>query len=687
MNVSPLITLALLPLSSTPIFATDAPLITTSSATGVQETVRDRAIKFPALAHIPADAQMWLAINFTNTTVSVDKACGTLGTDSPFPEELELVDSVAIGSMGDSPRFIHHAANILACLGAKATTEFLQKEWTPHVQSPEVRETLSNTLYTIGGRHMEQFSRDVFQAPIPHLRVVVTAKPGYEAMLEEAGRRLGEFIRECLHAEFVSTDRKTIHTTRRRLLQKMGIPAMLLQGTEDSDIYLSYRMEGNSLIFTLADNVEKLTPVQQEEDSVLSTDKCACIDGMCTGFSLAAMHITPATLQALGQAINTTVNSPLGATAEVLHELAARHPQLASPLQQAGDGLQVLGEQLSALSPQPTRPLNITLWQDGDVHMLAECDACGAEFTTAQVRAAAPANALFHAYGSSLRLNSSTASAKALYSAARDIALGIAPTLSTRHAMSMRGVCHIIGADAELPMHLTEPLCRWHEGLGDGWVLTMDFAALGIEDFAFATLDCPPEAWTSVPAIRANFNVSNRALLEENRETATGLLVTLAGLFDSSAADDVVNMLHYTPEKQTDGSTLYTRVDKSRAKEGLLPSCTVTDTELTFATSPYVRHAYTGTPRSSISGWHFIVNISPFVEYAHNIKELSKAHWEWARQHGINDDIFEWNVQNLTEEHHLLCLFRSLISTAKLSLTTEEGMLRLRLHLTTPFLQ
>ena len=687
MKITPLITLALLPLSSAPIFAEETPSINTTATPGVQELVRDRAIKFPALAHIPADAQMWLAINFTNATVSMDKACCTLSTDSPFPEELELVDSVAIAGMDDTPQFIQHVSGLLTCLGAKLTTEFLQKEWTPNVRSTEVRETLYNIISTAGGRQMEKLTLDSLQAPIPHLRVVVTAKPGYEAMLAEAGRRLAAFMGEYTNAEFLPTDKKTLHTTRHNLLQNMGIPAMLLQGTANDDIYLSFRMKGNSLILILADDEAKLSHVQREEESVLATDKCAGIDGMGTGFSLAAMHVTPTMLQALGQAVNDTLQTPLLTAAEIMRELSSQHPQLAAPLQQASKGLQSMQEQLSALCPQASRPLDITLWQDGDVHLLAECDACGAEFTTAQVRAATPDNAVIHAYGSSLRFNSPASSAKAIYSAARDIAQGIAPTLSTRHAMVVRGITHIIGAEAEMPTHITAPLCHWHEGLGNGWVATMDFAALGVEDFAFATLDCPPKALTSAPAIRANFNVANRALLEDNYATAAGLLVTLTGLIDSDAADDMTNMLHYAPHPQTDGSTLYTRVDKNRAEDGLLPACKVTDTELTFASSPYVQQAYTGTPHSNISGWHLFVNLTPFVEHAHNIMELSKAHSEWARQNGINDDIFKWNQQFLTEEYDLLCLFRSLISAAKLSLTTEEGMLRLRLQLTTPFLK
>ena len=71
MKITPHITLALLPLCSAPLFAEEPPPITTTATPGVQELVRDRAIKFPALAHIPADAQMWLAINFTNATVSM----------------------------------------------------------------------------------------------------------------------------------------------------------------------------------------------------------------------------------------------------------------------------------------------------------------------------------------------------------------------------------------------------------------------------------------------------------------------------------------------------------------------------------------------------------------------------------------------------------------------------------------
>ena len=670
MKLLPLITLALLPLSSTPIFAEEPPAQNTTTQPNIAATVTDRSLKFQALAHIPANAEAWMAINLGNTLMTYDKACGEMSIESTRPVELDLIDSVAIAGMSNTPQFIEHTAEALAHLSAYAITEHLQ-ESKNSCTDDATSQALQHALMTESARHTEKLMYALLNAPIPNLYLVVTAKPGYESMLAEAGRRLGVGIRETLGTDGRFFTGNGIHTTRHGLLKTLGVPSMLLEGVDNSDIYLTYRMVGNSLIFTLADKKEKLIRVEKAEDSILATEQCAHIDLVGTGLSMVAAHVAPATLQAIADGASANLQAPFASACKIINTVATLHPQLAEQLQTAITGLQSLQEQLSQLPPCPTKPLNITLWQNGDVHLLAECDACGAEFTTAQVRATAPSNALLHCYGSGLKLPQSPDFSK-VYAAVGAVAHGLTGDMSEPY--------HVAS-------HRLSPLSRMYEGLGSGWVVTVDFAGLGTMYFPYATDIYPPDAISSTPSIRFSLNVADRTLLEQNREAAVGTLVALAGMLDEYAANEVTNMLTYSAQAQEDGSTLFTRVENSRTEEGFAPVCSLTDTELTFATTPNVLRAYSCTPHSTVSGWHLHFNMAPMLNYAANMVELSKARLIWAQQNGIRDDIFLNDLNILSSEQALLSFFGRVISEGKISLTTENGKLRLQLQLTTPCLK
>lgn len=566
----------------------------TTDATGVN--VAQMAQTYPALAYVPAKADTYVTFNVGKILQIIEKS--KTRVCAPTQDALKALDSVAVATSSENAKCL----NDLQPLIAKAIKLGFSMEIMKGLSvafSPEMMQIATTALGTKNEEEILMETANTLAGYLTELKPLYTVaklSPGQEAVLQQ--------IRELDKQQQVTSipgldswfengwSGVCVDLSKAPQDMLAEVPPTVLEKLKNSKFYLVYRVEGDTIISALATNPADLEYAATPETSVLATASAATLNVAAGQNALLAANIGTNILNAVNNLSKTTITTPAAVLTDFFNAVAQQQPNMAGEMQKAVTGINNVATELLKLSPEQKHPLTLVLWHDGDLHMQADCDACGMEFTQAPVNTQAPENAILHAYGTNIS-NLPALNLDAIITGAFTVGKGIAYTMESRPRQELLN--NIMGVEFIYRMlpGFAKPLISMHESLGNGWSCSVTKA---------------PESATG--HVVADFNLADRAALEQGWKETTQVALNIASFVDKSAVDAIKQQLEAFTTTTDGKATVYTWAQGSQML-GITPGCAVTDTKLVIGSDAATNAKRANTASSTnFSGIGIHVNLN-----------------------------------------------------------------------------
>lgn len=327
-----------------------------------------RAAFLPAGALLPADTDSFLL--FTNVD-KVLKRCGA--ADSPQAAMFTGIESVAFGMSDKAVRMMLALLENSAVLQSSDETSVqLAQIWSEHATEP-VKKAIQEVMAASSAQTEQLYSQILQQFRVEPAYMALTVKPeAVPAMQMLVGMLAGQLSEGKLE--------NIVKANGFTGVKIPDIPLSLGEGAEkELEVYLMYRMEGNSLLVVLCGEPGQAQAPASAGDSVLGK---AELLNSCIGSDTVAVGSYSATLSnALSSGFMPEI--AVNFVSSVFRKLAADVPAFGRSGVYAADGLEFIMQQLGQLVPTAATPTQFYVQLDEDVRIETVQDAGGMSFAPA----------------------------------------------------------------------------------------------------------------------------------------------------------------------------------------------------------------------------------------------------------------------------------------------------------------
>ncbi len=618
------------------------------------DTSAARAQLFPALAYLPQGTDTYITGNVKETIAVVNKLAGK--TIWELPHEVQQLDTFAVGITNGTESMLSPLMELI-CTGVTMVDE------NGDISHSDQEKLLRQAVALLKG--------------VKPLYLVVTAETEDEAKTAMAEINFALALAGG-QAPFIKLSKQQdwqLYTCKLSDIPQdvSEIPAELLG---DLAVSIATRRQGNAVVIALTVNPEELKTAPTAADSVLGTAAAQALDAATGAKGLAALSISPDILNAIS---NNAVKAQK-LSLELANSLLQQ--QNAPQTEQLMKDARVLCDLFAKYVPTVKVPISATLWQDGNLHLSLQGDACGIAFTEASVHAQAPEDALVYAYGSTVSSYPCPTMAET-DTLVSTIAHIIELTESREEADLLRSAY----ADAKEVLAHARNIS---DALGNGWCAVFDGSGvakqyLDYEYYSLGKTDAP------APCFAAAIQLNNRAKFETAVADTYQAIMELAEKY----APDSIEMIElaFTPTIASQGFvTTYTLDDIVDEDEGIIPCAMLTNSAVSVGTTPAkaLSLCTAANGNTPVSGFVVHVNLAPAL----NLEKQALQNEEKRLAALQNAQADEYNLQlaqsgidaqkeNVQEIQKLLNSVRD----ATMTCTAEGGILNLHINANTPALK
>lgn len=655
--------------------------------TAVVEQKASSQESFGALASLPADADMWIALNVKNINEAVLAA---FPIADEYPMQLHLLDSVAIGIKTVPEELLNLQAThygrltrlyFLSAL-LEGSCELGPKAQDDMEQFASLYTQLSGEGNTIA-HHAAEIDKNIRW---PELSFAVKARPGCEFLLAMAIETIKREIMTTW-GEGVSESSRNgwtcISCPKEILLKILG-----LQGTElgevfeallDSNIYIAYKMQGDTLALTTSSTFEEATRVAAEGASLTQTEKVAFVDALKDGKALAAYYVSPKAIN-LGQVLAKTITKEAVTVLEKsVAVLASSRPESSERMLKGIDGLKEIHSQLERLLyPLHDSPATFVAWRDENIHMQFESDAIGGTFEMADVHAVTQSEPFVQIMASaytSPRFPDLDKLIPALQSVAKTVELSFdAAYVDSRNEFTMAGAYAI------------SCLNIWNKvgvKVTDSFAGGMTFAAtlqtkeeeklMPEQDNAQADTRCQP-------CLSLNLPLKDNGQFESNLGELLRLTQGMLSVVDESSARQFARAVTFDSTRIGENSKLYSHKDGYGYIVG--DAGLTVSTDANSASSVFNKEmVLTG------GGFYLNVNLAPIAELLAREVEFRKEQLECSKANDTLVQTAQFMYESRQAELDSLRQLMKVLSGGKMELFIDNDRAKLKVLLDTPCLK
>lgn len=631
---------------------------------------------FGALASLPADADMWIALNVKNINEAV-LAAFPIADEYPMP--LHLLDSVAIGIKTVPEELMNLQA---AHYGRLTRLYFLSallegsRELGPKAQDDMAKFASLYTRLSGEGNTIAHHAAEIDKnIRWPELSFAVKARPGCEFLLAMAIETIKREIMTTWGEDVSESSRNgwtCISCPKEILLKILGLQGTKLgevfEALPDSNIYIAYKMQGDTLVLATSSTYEEATRVAAEGASLTQTEKVAFVDALKDGKALAAYYVSPKAIN-LGQVFAKTIMKEAVTVLEKsVAVLASSRPESSERMLKGIDGLKEIHSQLERLLyPLHDSPATFVAWRDENIHMQFESDAIGGTFEMADVHAVTQCEPFVQIMASaytSPRFPDLDKLIPALQSVAKTVELSFdAAYVDSRNEFTMAGAYAI------------SCLNIWNKvgvKVTDSFAGGMTFAAT-LQDNAQADTRCQP-------CLSLNLPLKDNGRFESNLGELLMLTQGMLSVVDESSARQFARAVTFDSTRIGENSKLYSHKDGYGYIVG--DAGLTVSTDANSASSVFNKEmVLTG------SGFYLNVNLAPIAELLAREVEFRKEQLECSKANDMLVQTAQFMYESRQAELDSLRKLMKVLSGGKMELSIDNDRAKLKVLLDTPCLK
>jgi len=604
-------------------------------------TPQERAASFPALAYIPATANTYLAVNTEEIISTGLKICPNW--EMTLPQQADMVKSAALA-------FSEGNEKIVTTLLSAATSLAAAQNGLP---APAI------DPMALATDALQNFK------PI-YLSATLTDADTAAGIIAFISMGRPNIEQEAPFLTFSENNGWSCISCKLTDIPQGVFPVDTTQ-FGDTTITVAYRQIENAIVVAICNNPAELTTPASAKESVLGTIAADSLNslggkpGMLTASASAALQ------NALQEfCVSTTFSTAAANFSRILPEESAQ--KLSSAFGKL--------EQIIKNYPKTTKPLAITAWQDGNVHLTVESDSFGSTFNTATTCNTAPKNTIFYAYGSGI-----TNLPKVDYKGLVDAYFEIIAAISGQEAA-------LTQARAAIENNMA-PVQQLISSLDSGWSFSIDGQATETQpidhlDEATGTVN------TSAPRIAFAMQLKDKAAFEQAVKATFGAIRNIAATLKPGAEAQVDTAL--ATEQSTIGkATVYNFSNISKPQQGLTAGYAVSDTAAAVGSdTTLVAQMATATADTAVAGWFCELNLAPIATSMETMLNATTARADYFSQKepdGYKGERIKHNAEVLTEKMENFRKVISMITGGKAYLITQDGKFIFHLQADTPCLK
>ncbi len=528
-------------------------------------TPQERAAGFPALAYIPATADTYLAVNMEEIIKTGLKICPNW--EMTLPKEATMVKSAALAFSAGNEK-------VLTTLLSAATSIAAAQNGLP---APVINPMALAT--------------DALQNVKPiYLSATLTDKETAEGVMALISMTRPNIEQEAPFLTFSENNGWSCISCKLSDIPQGAFPVDTAQ-FGDTTITVAYRQIENAIVVAICNNPAELSTPASAKESVLGTiaaDSLNSLGGKPGLFTASASAALQNALQEF--AVNTTFSAVIANFSQILPEESAQ--KLCSAFGKL--------EQIIKTFPKATKPLAITAWQNGDVHLTIESDSYGSTFNTGNTCTTAPKGTVFYAYGSGL-----TNHPKIDYNGLIDAYFEIIAVMSGKEAALSQ-------ARAAIENNLTSPMQKLISSLASGWNFTIDMQANDTipVDYADETAGTV-NGWA--PRIAFAMQLKDKTAFEQAVKATFDAIHNIAAEI-APGAEARVDALLATEQSTIGKAAVYNFSNISKPQQGLSAGYAVSDTAAALGSdTTLAAQMATASANTAVAGWFCELNLAPIA--------------------------------------------------------------------------
>lgn len=367
---------------------------------------RARALRFPALAALPADTDSFLALRELGQVADIlagaDSASGI-----PLAGLGSGLESFAVGMSGRAVQDLQRLMPLFQVLAGSQSE--LPEQWLQKARPEAARAIVAGQReqHHRLGECLVEATRDFHLAPI---YMVLTCKPESASLLQqlsvlplmvpvEADGPLVLMARGSSRGFYLRGDAFDLSAAELPPEQE----EQLARNLQQARLYVMAEVIGNKLVLVVCSHLDEVKLPSRAADSLLGTEKMAAFDGLMQRDALVLGHSSAAVVN-MREVINLCAYTEGASFVQAVLERLGRDNAAMLP---AVESVRYLQQQLAALNPQKQEAEQLMVWRD--THGLClqlETDACGQSFEPGALVCESCADApetVFYAEGTALR--------------------------------------------------------------------------------------------------------------------------------------------------------------------------------------------------------------------------------------------------------------------------------------------
>ncbi len=587
-------------------------------------TPEQRAQVFNALALLPQNVSAFAVLtNVGGNLLSLAESARLPSFDAAdIPAELLAVDNIALASTAASPASYALLQQVLINFSTVDTSLQLAQDW-----AADAREPLGDAIIESLVMHADAASALPEGAAegvcLPASYVIITSKPGEEAVLQELNKLFLDDFRHNTPPGITPVDdtngfsgiRMDIVETYRHELEELtrGMAPrrreQMLNELAKHPLFILSRQQGNALVIALCEDVQQLQLAATPADSLLATDKLTACDAHLAQSMIAASHVSPE-LANVYQAANTQPTFLLAnGVAAVFTKLGELEPADKAAYDKAAAAIGCLSTELQKFTRPITQPTTLQIWYDGHLNLSLTGDAQGCSYIPGQLRLAALADTpstSFYAETTPMQLGFTPPDGQALIDAVLNLAEGVSLTMKEDNREQTKAAFSALKELMPELRMLAAAGGTMSCGLDGQFALVMDSAYGELPKVSATT---PGFTEAEVPRFSFFAGVKDRSQIGSGWETMLTAVGQITGKF--GAAPGVASTLPITSQQL--GSAMSYSLTLPSFTPDIIPGLTISDTGLALGTSAQLNAQVvaTATGNTPFSGTVFALKFAP----------------------------------------------------------------------------
>lgn len=594
-----------------------------------------RAAALPALAPLSANCEMACSVSHIGSLAEKMAAAGMFGSlGASLPQEILNLDGLALATHQGS---VESLAKLIKLFHSIYDEEYLVSilgnQWAENADAayaPDIKGKASQASESAKKAAFQAFASSA--SAFPPIYMVLTAKPGQEAMMQQwytmAVAYLLSEVKEEMGVYAVDGEFKGVRLELKDMANGLAQAADMEEAKAAEDnlskrsLHILLKMEGKALVAVLCENPAEIELAKKPEDSLLFSEKFAFCDPHLDKPIIQASYVAPEVSNILNDYNSDPYRLSAHTTSAIFSTLAQKGGENQKPFAEAAQNLDKLSELfLKKLTYKETVPSLAQVWMDGK-EIKAEFSFTapkGTAYQHGQLKLESMASrpkTILYAEGTPCT-HPACPPVSEILDSALSVANGFIRTLKTEkqdEASALMSMAVPFLPDAK---NLAATFASIREGLGNGSALVVD--SVGSIP---PVLGGKPGNATPMARISLYSGVTDRSKLSQGWDN----ILAIAGQVASrlGANPGVVQMLPIVPK--TEGSATSYSVALPWFTPDMAPNVTLNDTSFAIGSSPELnaQMVASATGATPFAGTVFNLQFAPLATTLRGLAQMAQ---------------------------------------------------------------